>query len=248
MSSKVLSALGLVLIVGCQSEAPRAADQGSPSAALQALTARDDAALAQCGRAVENCNERRPDAAPADVCQRLADHCDQLQAHLAEVRKPAVGCLKAVQACEEHAPDAARCSSDPASCEPLNTGADEDGATVIECSSRVEACLARVAELPESAGVSCENISAACERVATLVAAAGQARADGADNASDIAKQARDELGKIADDDGEEDVDEEDIDEEDVDEPEPNDDAKPVDLPDAGAARARPARPDRTDG
>jgi hypothetical protein len=234
MSSKVLSALGLVLFLGCQSETPQVSEQNQTSASFQALSARDDAALAQCGRAVDNCNNNRPDAAPGDQCQRLADHCAELQAHLAEVRKPAADCLE---------------SADPATCEPLNDGAVEDGKTVIDCSTRVAACLTRVAELPEPAAISCDNISAACERVAALAAEAGEARARGDENASDIAKEARDKVDEL--DDAEEDLDEdgdldedEDLDEDDLDEGDEGDDA----LPDAGAPRGPRVRPDRTEG
>jgi len=242
MSSKVLSALGLVLFLGCQSETPQVGEQNQASASFQALTARDDAALAQCGRAVDNCNNNRPDAAPGDQCQRLAEHCAELQAHLAEVRKPAADCLE---------------TADPATCEPLNDGAVEDGKTVIDCSARVEACLTRLAELPEAAAVSCDNISAACERVAALAAEAGEARARGDENASDIAKEARDKVEDLDDgedtDDGDDgdDADGEDTDDgddgDDTDDGEDGDDGNG--RPDAGASRVRPApRADRTEG
>lgn len=220
MSSKVLSALGLVLFLGCQSEALQVGEQNQASASFQALTARDDAALAQCGRAVDNCNENRPDAAPADGCQRLADHCAELLAHLAEVRAPAAECLE---------------TADPATCEPLNAGAVEDGKTVIDCSARVEACLTRVATLPEAAAISCDNISTACERVAAKVAEAGQARARGDENANDIAKEARDLVDDLDDE---------------ADDADGDDNGRPErpELPDAGASRVPPARGNNTDG
>lgn len=241
MSSKVLSALGLVCALGCQSETPGVTEPSRASAALQALSARDDAALAQCGRATEACNERLPDAAPAGVCERLAEHCERLQAHLAEVRAPAVGCWKGVRACEEHAADAGQCSSPPEACEPLDTGASEDGATVIECGERVEACLTRVAELPDAAAVSCDNVAAACERVAELAAQAGRARAAGASNAADVAKQARDEVDELDESSDDEDAEEsEDEGAEEADELEG--DGKPAD---AGTSRLPPVRAER---
>ena len=235
------------MFLGCQSEALQVGEQNQASASFQALTARDDAALAQCGRAVDNCNENRPDAAPAEGCQRLADHCAELLAHLAEVRAPAAECLE---------------TADPATCEPLNAGAVEDGKTVIDWSARVEACLTRAAELPEAAAVSCDNISAACERVAARVAEAGEARARGDENANAISKEARDLVDDLEEDDV---VSDGDDDADDVDGADGDDDAddnvdgdddadddngrpdRPA-LPDAGASRVPPSRGGRTDG
>jgi hypothetical protein len=190
MIGRALSTFGLLLIAGCTTESPRQSPEAT-SSALAALTARDDAALAQCGRAVEQCEEQRPDAAPAAVCDRLAEHCGQLLEHLSELREPAVGCLRRVEACAEHAPEQAQCTREASVCEPVAEAAAEDGQPVIYCSERVEDCLTRIAELPDAAAVSCENIAAACERVAALSAQASDARARGAENASEIAQRAR---------------------------------------------------------
>jgi hypothetical protein len=201
MTQTVLCALGLLLLAGCNSQTPRTQNSETlrASAALEALSSKDSVAVAQCDHAVENCEARLPDAAPSGVCERLAQHCSELQEHLREVRAPAVGCWKAVEACAEHAADQAQCNRDAALCEPVDVAVTEDRATVVECSVKVEACLSRAVDLPEAAMVSCENIAAACERVNALVTRAGQARAQDAKEAAELAKAARQALDAIGD-------------------------------------------------
>jgi hypothetical protein len=183
------SSLAVLLALGCSSAAKL--EQGSElraSVALQALRAQDEGAVAQCGQAVQNCEQQLPEAAPTAVCQRLAEHCADLQQHLTEVRAHVVGCLNGVQACQEHAPEQAQCSRDVTSCDPLAESSRKDRDSVLVCSDRVEACLTRVAALPESAAaeVSCENIAAACERVKAHDAGAGDDGDDDQDEDDDV--------------------------------------------------------------
>ena len=182
MTSKTLSALGLLLMIGCSAEsaAPESA-QSIASSAIQALTAKDDEALAQCGRAVDSCEQSRPDAAPADACERLAQHCDELQAHLTEVREPAVGCWKKIEASEQDGSQSLEGSveAEMAKCHELEQGASEDRDPVVRCAERIEQCLERVSSLPESAAVSCDNIAELCQRAAERSVEAAHARGQG---------------------------------------------------------------------
>jgi hypothetical protein len=196
MTRQASCALGLFLALACKSSGTSTANTTSrASAALEALVSQDEAVLAQCGRAVENCEEHQPDAAPAARCDRLATHCAEVLEHLAEVRSPAVGCWKGVQACEEHAPEQAQCSTDAAACEGLDQGTAEDRAVVIECGEKVEACLTRAVEIPEAAAVACENMSAACDRVAALAKAARDALKDMDDGDTGEDDQGEDDQG-----------------------------------------------------
>jgi hypothetical protein len=192
----------LVLALGCSSQTKvgQNSDPNQVSTALQALTARDQRVVAQCGQAVQRCEEQLPDAAATDVCQRLSLHCGELQEHLDEVRAHVVGCLNGVQACQEHAPEQAQCSRDITSCQPLAEGADEDRDIVLQCSDKVQSCLTRVASLPAAAAVSCENMAAACERVSALVKEVGRERAEGDGKAEEHAKKAHDAMDAVDDD------------------------------------------------
>jgi hypothetical protein len=202
MTARVASGFALVLALGCNSatKVGQNSDPSQASTALQALTARDQQVVGQCGQAVQRCEQQLPDAAPTDVCQRLAQHCDDLQQHLQEVREHVVGCLNGVQACQEHAPEQAQCSRDITTCQPLAAGADEDRDTVLQCSDKVQSCLTRVASLPAAAAVSCEHMAAACERVSALVKDAGNERANGNGDAEEHAKKAHDAMDAVDDD------------------------------------------------
>ncbi|MEO8177905.1 MAG: hypothetical protein ABI895_03640 [Deltaproteobacteria bacterium] len=210
MTLRLSSLCALLLALGCSSETKlgKSSEPVQASAALQALTAKDETAVAQCGHAVQNCEQQLPDAAGAAVCQRLAQHCGELQEHLSEARSHVVGCLNGVQACQEHAPEQAQCSRDVTGCDPLARGAQEDRDTVIQCSDKVQACLTRVATLPVAAAVSCENIATACERVSAQVAEAGRERAEGSSSAEEHAKKAHDAMAAIGEEAGDDDQDE----------------------------------------
>ena len=205
MSTRKSCAFALLLALGCssQSKTDPANEASGAGAALQAISVQDEQKVAQCGHAVTLCEQQLPDAAPpAAVCERLAQHCTELQLHLSEVREHAVGCLNGVLACQEHAPEQAACSRDLVACEPLQAGAEQDRATVVACSDKVEACLTRIASLPEAAAGSCDNLAAACERVNALVAQTGRERAVGDEHANEHAQQAHDAMqGVDADDD-----------------------------------------------
>jgi hypothetical protein len=202
MTLKSSSAVALLLALGCSSSTKPSQDveTAQASSAIQALTARDEGVVAQCGQAVQHCETQLPDAAPSEVCPRLAQHCAELQQHLDEVRSHVVGCLNGVQACQEHAPEQAQCSRELSSCDPLAAGASEDRATVIQCADKVQACLTRVASVPVAAAKSCDNIAAACERVSSLVKAAGQEREAGVSGAEEHAKNAHDAMEAVDDD------------------------------------------------
>ncbi|MEO8181784.1 MAG: hypothetical protein ABI895_23370 [Deltaproteobacteria bacterium] len=234
----------LLLALGCGSETKlgQNTEPNQASTAIQALTAKDEQVVTQCGQAVQRCEQQLPDATPSAVCQKLAEHCAGLQQHLDEARAHAVGCLKGVQACQEHAPEQAQCSRDVASCQPLADGATEDRETVIQCSDKVQACLLRVASLPAAAAVSCENMAAACDRVSALVKQAGQQRAEADPSAADHAKKAHDAMdagdddaddaAEAQDDEGADDADEVD---------EADEEGDQGGRADAGAARAHRA-------
>ncbi|HKO91545.1 MAG TPA: hypothetical protein VJU61_10355 [Polyangiaceae bacterium] len=258
MTRRVTSGFALLLALGCnsQTKADPNGDSNPAGTALQALTARDEQVVAQCGQAVQRCEQQLPDAAPSSVCQKLLEHCGELQAHLEDVRAHVVGCLNGVQACQEHAPEQAHCSRDVSRCEPLAEGADEDRDTLLQCSDKVQSCLLRVASLPEAAAVSCENMAVACERVSELLEQAGQERAQGDAKANEHARDAHDAMDAIdqADDDDADEVDgpadDSDDDADDADQAPADDDADDADdaagneahgAADAGAGKGRKA-------
>jgi hypothetical protein len=212
MTKSLISTLGLLAAVGCGSNQPQQQPELSrATAAIADLGARDAEPVAQCRRAVDACNARLPDAAPADVCTRIAARCDALEAHLAEVRGPTLRCWHSVQACEQHTTDPATCSDDAARCDSLESDSNEDRNGVVACEARVQDCLTRAETLPEAALVACDNMAAACERVSEIQA----------EHAAERADAGRDER------DDEQEADEQD------------DDEQAADDADAGAGRAR---------
>jgi hypothetical protein len=175
MRNVILSALGLFAAFACNTATtePDGSLSAQTTAAIRALGERDGQAVAQCQRAVDACNARVPDAAGSAVCARLAERCDALQDRLAELRGPAEGCLRAVDACQERAPEQAQCSRDLSLCDALDEDASGDRDKTLECEARVQSCLVRAEALPDAALVACENMAAACDRVAENRANAG---------------------------------------------------------------------------
>lgn len=168
MTRNLLSALALVLAASCARGDATPASEDRASQALQALSVRDEERVARCNETADACTTRSaPGAAGSGACTRLSQHCANLQQRLEEVRSPAVGCWRAVQECAAHTPEHAQCTRDAAECESAEEQVEEVRDPVLSCSERVESCLARVAELPDAAAVSCDNIAASCERAAT---------------------------------------------------------------------------------
>lgn len=187
---KALSTVGLLAGLACNTTPAEPAPSTSEraTAALQALVARDTDAVSRCQRAVDACNARVPDAAGNGVCTRLADRCAALEERLAELRGPAEGCWRAAATCDDAAPETARCPSDLALCGGMSEDAATDRDQALECEARVQACLLRAQDLPAAALVACENMAAACDRVAANRADAGDGdagAASGDDSAGD---------------------------------------------------------------
>jgi hypothetical protein len=230
MKKTVLSALAMVLTLGCsKSEPAEKAPLSRAVAAIEALSELDSQAVARCERAVDACNERLPDSAAVNVCQRLADRCDALAARLTQARGPAVACWKALQACEEHAPEQAQCSRDASLCEALAAEDAEERDRAVQCEDRVQACLTRSEQLPEAALKACDNIAASCER-----AAAGKDK--------DKADAGADDDGNDSDDDDGDDQDDDDQDDDDQDD---DDDDQGEDDDDQDEDAGKPGRADR---
>ena len=194
LRTRYVGVFGGLLLASCGS--PTAAPSGSEgastlslaTAALTALEDRDLVAVERCRAASDRCAANLPDAAPAEVCVRLSDHCTRLEERLSEVREPAVGCLRAVQECEAHTPEHAACRESLASCGAVEDDVAEERDPVVSCNERVAACLARAAEVPQS-GAACEPMAESCDRIggagggsenAADAGAAGQAAAEGA--------------------------------------------------------------------
>jgi hypothetical protein len=143
----------------------RALSEASPlsqaKAALSALVEQDAIAAAQCRDAVDRCGERVIGEAPAEVCARYAQRCDNLESRLSDAREHAVECWQAVQACVEGATHRAQCHAQVAACELGDEGLARARDPMLKCSERVEACLVRAAEVAES-GAACAVIEASC--------------------------------------------------------------------------------------
>jgi hypothetical protein len=209
---------GGLLLASCGSPtAAPAASEGTTlslaTAALTALEDRDLVAVERCRAASDRCAANLPDAAPAEVCVRLSDHCTRLEERLSEVREPAVGCLRAVQECEAHTPEHAACRESLASCGAVEDDVAEERDPVVSCNERVAACLARAAEVPQS-GAACEPMAESCDRIggagggsenAADAGAAGQAAAEAAQarepGAPEDTGNADEDTGDDADDD-----------------------------------------------
>lgn len=208
MRKVLLSALGLFAAFGCHTATPEPGESLSAqaTAAIRAAGERDGNAVAQCQRAVDACNARVPDAAGSGVCTRLAERCDALQDRLAELRGPAEGCWRAVDACERHTPEQAQCSRDLSLCDALDVDASAARDNTLECEARVQTCLERAEALPAAALVACENMAAACDRVAENRANAGRgdAGASADDDSSGDDDSADDEASDGGSDDGSE--------------------------------------------
>jgi hypothetical protein len=234
MKKRVLSALSLMLTVGCsKSEPPPEPPPLSQAvAAIEALSELDGQAVARCEQAVDACNQRLPETAAVKVCQRLADRCDALAARLTEARGPAVACWNALRACEEHAPEQAQCSRDASLCEALAEEDAQERDRAVRCEDRVQACLTRAEELPEAALKACDNIAASCER-----AAGGKDKAD--------AGVKDDDDDQDDDDQDDDDQDDDDQDDDDQDDDDQDDDDQDDDDDDQGEDAGKPARPDR---
>ena len=186
MRRAAVSAVGLLAGLACHAapEQPKESVSARATAAIQALVARDADAVAQCQRAVDACNANVPDAAGSGVCARLADRCAAIQDRLAKLRGPAEGCWRAADACER-APEQAQCSRDVSLCEALDGDSSSERDKTLECEARVQACLVRASSLPDAALVACENMAAACDRVAENRAGKGDAGASSGDDSSD---------------------------------------------------------------
>jgi hypothetical protein len=166
---KWLRQAGWALVIGTSpcmlACSERALSEVSPlsqaKAALTALVERDAIAAAQCRDAVDRCGERVMGEAPAEVCARHAQRCDNLETRLSDARERAMECWQAVQACVEGATDRAQCHAQVAACELGDEGLSRARDPMLRCSERVEACLVRAAEVAES-GAACAAIEASC--------------------------------------------------------------------------------------
>lgn len=184
----VSMALGLAL--GCAAEGTKVDTQLSQaSAAIDALTARDDTTVGLCAAAAARCSAELPDAAGSTACIRLTEQCEKLGERLAEVRGPAVGCWRGIEACEANAPADAECP-DPLQCEVLENEGEATRDPVVACAGRVEACLARAVEAPESA-VACDAIAASCERIGAAEGDESEADVERADTGVSASAEGR---------------------------------------------------------
>lgn len=155
--------LAAFLLLGCSTGSPSAsptesaspADVGTAASALRRLGQNDAQAVERCRTAAERCAARSGDGGLNGICERIADHCDELEAELAEARAALEECLSAAAACEAAATDDAECEDERAACDELTPGFERRRGNTLECSNQAEQCLAPEGADAGDAGAEC---------------------------------------------------------------------------------------------
>jgi hypothetical protein len=116
---------------------------GSATEALRQLNKNDNDALQSCDDLVQRCNEHFSDSgATAGVCDKLAQHCAELDAELSAVRAAIQNCLEKAAACEQSkGADAGSCEAAHQACAPADKDFRAKRGQALQCSQNAQACL-----------------------------------------------------------------------------------------------------------
>jgi hypothetical protein len=144
MKLKLLSPL---ILLACSTPAPSASNQapplGSSNEALRQLGKQDADDVQSCRRAAERCEEAAADSGSSAVCGQITEHCDDLEAQLAQVRSELEQCLANAAQCEQTATDPAQCQAVRDACAPARESFRGRRGATLQCADRAEQCFTR---------------------------------------------------------------------------------------------------------
>jgi hypothetical protein len=116
---------------------------GSATEALRQLNKNDNDAVQSCDDLVQRCNAHFADSgAAANICDKLAQHCSELDAELSAVRAAIQNCLEKAAACEQSkGADAGSCEAAHQACAPADKDFQAKRGQALQCSQNTQACL-----------------------------------------------------------------------------------------------------------
>lgn len=134
-----------LVLLACSTSEPRSSatesSVGSSAEALRKLGQLDADDVQRCRDAASRCASGN-DSGANPFCERISDHCDALEAQLAEDRAELEQCLQEAAACEAAASDPAECADARAACEPADGNFRARRGRTFQCADRAEQCLA----------------------------------------------------------------------------------------------------------
>ena len=134
------------VLLACSTSSPdatrteRGASVASSREALRKLGQLDADDVQTCRAAARRCAAGE-DATSNPFCERIDQHCDELDAQLAVDRAELAQCLEQAAACEESAADPSECAAARAACEPREGDFRARRGRTRECAARAERCL-----------------------------------------------------------------------------------------------------------
>jgi hypothetical protein len=116
---------------------------GSATEALRQLNENDNDAVQSCDDLVQRCNAHFSDSGAASgICDKLAQHCSELDAELSAVRAAIQSCLEKAAACEQSkGADAGSCEAAHQACAPADKDFQAKRGQALQCSQSTQACL-----------------------------------------------------------------------------------------------------------
>jgi hypothetical protein len=147
MKLKLLSPL---ILLACSTSAPSPSNEanqapplGSSNEALRQLGKQDADDVQSCRRAALRCEESVADSGASGVCDQINEHCDDLEAQLAQVRAEFEQCLASAAQCEQTATDPAQCQAARDACAPAHESFRNRRGATLQCADRAEQCFTR---------------------------------------------------------------------------------------------------------
>ncbi len=194
LSAWLAAGPGLIALLACSQRATQTSPTGQSEAALERAAAEDVRAVEACREVAARCALRLtgdpsdyddPDAGEPTGCAGRVARCDRLENHFASLLDPVRTCVESRRGCDEASEG--RCGLGQGQCEALMSAAEEARAPLVRCQARVAACLSRGAEDAGPPTRACENMQAACDRMAEAGNTHARApdRADRADDGDD---------------------------------------------------------------
>lgn len=142
---KLVALTALALFACSTASAPDTSDPttvGSSEEELRKLAQLGAEDVGNCRAIADRCSQLS-DSGASLACDRIADHCEELETQLAEDRAELEQCLQAAAACEQDPNAAADCDAARAACGPRGDEFRERRDRTLQCSSRAAQCLER---------------------------------------------------------------------------------------------------------
>jgi hypothetical protein len=133
---------------------PPGSSVGSSAEALRQLGRLGTEDVEKCRAFAARC-AARADSGANPRCDRISDHCDDLETQLAEDRAELEQCLEEAATCEASA--ALDCERARAACSPKDEDFRARRGRTLECSSRVERCIDRGGAPGDAGADVCED-------------------------------------------------------------------------------------------